>query len=67
MMTQTSMIGSQNVVVDSFTDIGVTASLRTNVSEECQASMIELHGQDAWDQAVAEAAAIAAQGGVEEH
>ena len=66
MMTQTNMVGSQNVVVDSFTDIGVTASLRTNVSEECQASMIALHGQEAWDQAVSEAAAIAAQGGVEE-
>ncbi len=30
-------------VVDSFTDAGQTASLRTNVSEECAASMIELH------------------------
>jgi hypothetical protein len=32
-------------------------SLRTNVSEQCQAAMIELHGQDAWDTAVAERAA----------
>jgi hypothetical protein len=29
-------------------------SLRTNVSEQCQAAMIELHGQEAWDAAVAE-------------
>ena len=27
------------------------ASLRTNVSPDCQASMIELHGQEAWDKA----------------
>jgi len=64
-MQQTNIVGSQNVTVDSFSDIGITASLRTNVSDECKASMIELHGQDAWNQAVAEAEAIAAQGGVE--
>jgi hypothetical protein len=29
----------------------------TNVSEQCQAAMIELHGQEAWDTAVAERAA----------
>lgn len=66
MMAQTNVVGTQNVTVDSFTDIGITASLRTNVSEECQASMIALHGQDAWDTAISEAEAIAAQGGFEE-
>ena len=64
-MQQTNLVGSQDVTVDSYTDIGITASLRTNVSEECQASMIALHGQDAWDQAISEAEAIAAKGGVE--
>ena len=63
-MQQTNVIGSQNVTVDSYSDIGITASLRTNVDEQCQASMIALHGQDVWDQAVIEAEAIAAQGGV---
>ena len=65
MMQQVNVIGSQDVTVDSYSDIGITASLRTNVSEQCQASMIALHGQDAWDQAISEAEAIVAQGGVE--
>jgi TRAP-type mannitol/chloroaromatic compound transport system permease large subunit len=60
------MIGSQSFTVSNFSDGGEVASLRTNVSEQCQASMIELHGQDAWDQAVAERAAIQASGGGEE-
>ena len=65
LMQQTNIIGSQNVNIDSYSDIGITASLRTNVDEQCKLSMIELHGQEAWDQAVSEAEAIAAQGGVE--
>ena len=65
LMQQTKIVGSQDVTVDSYSDIGITASLRTNVSEECKASMIDLHGQKAWDQAISEAEAIAAQGGVE--
>ena len=60
------IIGSQNTTVSSFSDIGEGASLRTNVSEECQASMIELHGQEAWDTAVAEQEAIEAAGGVQQ-
>ncbi|MDX8352176.1 TRAP transporter large permease [Cognatiyoonia sp. IB215182] len=63
---QVNIVGSQSVIVDSFTDAGQTASLRTRVSEDCQASMIELHGQAAWDQAVAEQAAIDEAGGVVE-
>lgn len=65
MMQQFNVVGSQDVTVDSYSDIGVTASLRTNVSEECQSSMIALHGQEAWNRAISEAKAIAAQGGVE--
>ena len=56
------LVGSQDMTVDSFTDVGEGASLRTNVGEQCQASMIELHGQEAWDTAVAEQEAIAASG-----
>jgi TRAP-type mannitol/chloroaromatic compound transport system permease large subunit len=58
--------GDQSIVVDSFTDIGAAASLRINVSEQCQASMIELHGQDKWDTAVAEQQAIEASGGTQQ-
>ena len=60
------IVGSQNVIVDSFSDSGKTASLRTNVSETCEASMIELHGQEAWRAAQAEQAEIDAAGGVQE-
>jgi TRAP-type mannitol/chloroaromatic compound transport system permease large subunit len=66
LMSSANLVGSQTIIVDSFSDRGEAASLRTSVSEECQASMIDLHGQLAWDQAVAEQAAIDAQGGLEE-
>ncbi len=56
-------VGSQDIVVDSFSDASAGASLRTNVSPQCQEAMIELHGQSAWDRAVAEQAAIAEAGG----
>ncbi len=62
----TNIVGSQSVIVDSYTDAGVNASLRTNVSDDCKASMIALHGQEAWDEAAAQQAAIDASGGVEE-
>ncbi|MEM7643526.1 MAG: TRAP transporter large permease subunit [Pseudomonadota bacterium] len=61
----TGAIGSQDVMVSSFSQAGDSASLRTNVSEMCQAAMIELHGQAAWDLAVSQQAAIAEAGGVE--
>ncbi|AZV77838.1 TRAP transporter large permease subunit [Parasedimentitalea marina] len=60
------LIGSQDITVSSFSDIGQTASLRTNVGAECQASMIELHGQEAWDAAAAEQQAINDAGGITE-
>ncbi|WP_299636957.1 TRAP transporter large permease subunit [uncultured Ruegeria sp.] len=60
------VIGSQNISVSAFSDIGQGASLRTNVSEECKVAMIDLHGQPAWDQAVAEQEAIDAAGGAAE-
>ncbi|MQQ07407.1 TRAP transporter large permease subunit [Epibacterium sp. SM1979] len=60
------IIGSQSTVVSSFSEAGQGAALRTNVGAECQAAMIELHGQVAWDAAVAEQAALDAAGGVEQ-
>ncbi len=60
------LAGSQSIYVESYSDIGQEASLRTNVSEECQQSMIELHGQEAWDKAVSQQQAIDASGGVAE-
>ncbi|KJZ20297.1 TRAP transporter large permease [Loktanella sp. S4079] len=63
---QTGLLGSQTVIVDSFTDAGQTASLRTNVSDGCAAAMRELHGEDAWNTALAEQAAIDEAGGVAE-
>ena len=64
-LSSANVIGNQNIIVDSFTDRGEAASLRTSVSAECQASMIELHGQEAWDQAVAEQKAIDSSGGLQ--
>ena len=64
LLMQVNVIGSQNFQVDSFSDAGQTASLRTNVPEQCAGAMIELHGQEAWDAALAEQETIDAAGGV---
>ncbi len=64
LLSGANVVGSQNVSVDSFSAAGETASLRTNVSPDCQQAMIELHGQAAWDAALEEQAAINAAGGV---
>ncbi len=61
--TSINMVGSQDLTISSFTDAGESASLRTNVSPQCQAAMIELHGQEAWDVAVAQQQAIDDAGG----
>ncbi|MGJ8624195.1 MAG: TRAP transporter large permease [Yoonia sp.] len=66
LLGQANIVGTQSIIVDSYTDTGEAASLRTRVSDDCAASMIELHGQEAWDQAVAEQEAIEASGGVEQ-
>ena len=39
---------------------------RTSVGDECAASMIDLHGAEAWETALAEQAAIEDAGGVQE-
>ncbi|WP_323783146.1 TRAP transporter large permease subunit [Thalassovita sp.] len=66
MLGSVGIIGSQSLHVDTFTDVGTGASLRTNVGDECKAAMIELHGQEAWDAAIAQQVDIDAAGGVEE-
>ena len=63
-MGQVNLVGTQSIIVDSFTDSGQSASLRTRVSDECAASMIELHGIDAWETALSEQATIESAGGV---
>jgi TRAP-type mannitol/chloroaromatic compound transport system permease large subunit len=44
LLTMGGISGNQSIYVDSYSDIGQEASLRTNDTEECQNSMIELHG-----------------------
>ncbi|WP_375690922.1 TRAP transporter large permease subunit [Pseudooceanicola sp. LIPI14-2-Ac024] len=60
------MVGSQDIIVSSYSEGGENAVLRTNVSESCKAAMIELHGQGKWDLAVRQQAEIAAAGGAQE-
>ncbi|MBY6200487.1 TRAP transporter large permease subunit [Maritalea mobilis] len=56
------IIGSQSVIVSDYAEQERNNTLRTNVSEQCQMAMIELHGQEAWDEAVAAREANAAAG-----
>ena len=65
-LSQVGVVGSQDLAVSNFAQGGEGAILRTNVSETCQAAMIELHGQAKWDLAVAQQEAIMAAGGLEE-
>ncbi|MCC1494498.1 TRAP transporter large permease subunit [Cognatishimia sp. F0-27] len=66
LFAQVNIVGSQSTTISSFSDVGESASLRTNVDEPCQQAMIELHGQEAWDAAVAEQQAIDSAGGAQE-
>ncbi|MFY0632634.1 MAG: TRAP transporter large permease subunit [Vannielia sp.] len=65
---QVGVIGSQVVRAVQTETHGVEGGiLRTNVSEQCQAAMIELHGQARWDASVeARAAGAAAVAAAEE-
>jgi len=65
-LSEFGVIGSQSLNVDRYSERGEAASLRTNVSPDCQEAMIDLHGQAAWDRAVAEQAAIDESGGMTE-
>ena len=64
LLSGAGLVGSQNVKVDGFSEAGQTASLRTSVGPECAAAMIDLHGQEAWDAALAQQAKIDEAGGV---
>ncbi|BDW85071.1 TRAP transporter large permease [Roseicyclus marinus] len=56
------IVGSQSITVSDYAENDSSGILRTNVSEQCQASMIDLHGQDRWDESVAARAAMADAG-----
>ena len=58
------IVGSQNTRISSFSDIGESATLRTNVGAECQAAMIELHGLERWDLALQQQQVIDDAGGL---
>ncbi|MGB7335713.1 MAG: TRAP transporter large permease subunit [Salaquimonas sp.] len=49
----TNIAGSQQVITGNQTIAHDGPLLRTNVNAKCKAAMIELHGQDVWDQSVA--------------
>ncbi len=66
LLGQVGFVGSQNLTVNSFSEQGDVASLRTTVSPQCAEAMIELHGQEAWDAALAEQQAINDAGGVQQ-
>ena len=59
-MNTVGFSGSQSTLVSSTTELGAQPELRTNVSEQCQAAMIEKHGQDMWDRSVAMSAELEA-------
>jgi TRAP-type mannitol/chloroaromatic compound transport system permease large subunit len=62
LMNAIGLAGSQSVTVSSFTEVAEGATLRTTVSDQCREAMIELHGQERWDQAVAQQAELEASG-----
>ena len=63
---QTGLIGAQDATVSAYTQVERLDALRTNVNEQCQAAMIDLHGQERWDESVAARKALADSGGSEE-
>ena len=48
-----NLAGSQTIVTGANAFVNDGPELRTAVSEQCKASMIELHGQEKWDRSVA--------------
>ncbi|MEL7275150.1 MAG: TRAP transporter large permease subunit [Pseudomonadota bacterium] len=61
----TGVAGSQNTFVSSVSTQAEQAELRTNVSDTCRAAMINRHGQEKWDRAVAQQEELDANGGVQ--
>ncbi|KPU84387.1 C4-dicarboxylate ABC transporter permease [Marinosulfonomonas sp. PRT-SC04] len=66
MLSSYGVVGSQDITVDSYSDATAATSLRTNVAPQCKIAIIELHGQEKWDIAIAQQAAIEAAGGAQE-
>ncbi|WP_163849634.1 TRAP transporter large permease [Pseudooceanicola aestuarii] len=60
------IVGSQDITVSQFSAMPERAALRTNVSEQCQAAMIDLHGQAKWDAAVQQTADLASGGAAQQ-
>ena len=56
------LIGNQTISVSDYAEREDGPSLRTNVSEQCQAALIDLHGQEAWDEAVSQRATMTEAG-----
>ncbi|MDG3042801.1 TRAP transporter large permease subunit [Roseicyclus marinus] len=56
------IIGGQSITVSDYAEQDNSGILRTAVSEQCQASMIDLHGQERWDESVAARSAMADAG-----
>lgn len=63
---QTGLIGAQDATVSAYTQVDRLDALRTNVSEQCQEAMIDLHGQGRWDESVSARQSLADSGGTEE-
>jgi len=66
LLGQLGVVGSQSLAVSSYSEAPERTELRTDVSDACREAMIELHGQAAWDRAVAQRQAIAEAGGANE-
>ncbi|OWU83422.1 C4-dicarboxylate ABC transporter permease [Oceanicola sp. 22II-s10i] len=65
LLYEVNVVGSQDLTVSSYSEGTEGAVLRTNVSESCQAAMIELHGQEKWDLALEQQRAIEESGGAQ--
>ena len=57
-----NITGSQDITVASVADTETVSFMRTNVSDDCREAMIELHGQEKWDEAVAARQEAATEG-----
>lgn len=57
-------VGSQNIRTSTFSNIGESATLRTNVGDQCKAAMIDLHGQERWNLALEQQQVIEDAGGL---
>ena len=52
LLAEVGMLGSQDHQAAFNTESNDTKLLRTSVSDQCREAMIELHGQEAWDESV---------------